>query len=118
MCENKQLAVTKQETKDVSENCEEDHEIPASPGVWTSRSMTGLIAKEFQPVAELEGIEEEQHVAEDLFKPVKAKIIKRQSSERTDVSHLIKVNMGYTISYVLCYALGVNYTTFAMAGNA
>lgn len=118
MCENRQLAVTRQETKDVLENCEEDHEIPASPGVWTSRPMMGLIAKEIQPVAELEGIEEQQHVTEDLFKPVKAKIIKRQSSERTDVSHLIKVNMGYTISYVLCYALGVNYTTFAMAGNA
>ena len=49
---------------------------------------------------------------------MKARTIKRQSSERVDVSHLIEVNMGYTICYVLCYALGVNYTTFAMAGNA
>ena len=46
------------------------------------------------------------------------KLMRRQSSERTDVSHLLKVNMWYTMSYVLCYALGVNYSTFALAGNA
>ena len=87
MFENKDLAVTKQETKDVSENKEEDHDIPASPGVATSRSTTGLMAKECQPIAEEDIIAEEEPVAEDLFKPVKGKkIIKRQSTERTDVS--------------------------------
>ena len=34
-----------------------------------------------------------------------------------DVSHLLKVNLGYVISYVLCNGIGVFYSSFALAGN-
>ena len=56
MHENKELAVTKQETRDVFV---EDYEIPASPSFVTSRSTYGLMAKGSQPLAEEDVIEEE-----------------------------------------------------------
>ena len=59
MYEHKELAVTKQEIRDVLENREEEHEVPASPGVMTSRSIAGLIAKDIHPIAEEDIIKEE-----------------------------------------------------------
>ena len=34
------------------------------------------------------------------------------------MSHLLKVNMCYAMSYVACYAIGVWYTTFSLTGNS
>ena len=65
---------------------------------------------------EVEGFEDESPA--ELFKPVAKKVLRRKSSERIDVSHLLKVNMCYAMSYVACYAIGVWLTTFAVAGNS
>ena len=34
------------------------------------------------------------------------------------MSHLLRVNRAYALSYVACYALGVWHTSFALTGNA
>ena len=51
----------------------------------------------------------------EVFGP--RKVLKQQSSERTDVSHLLKVNMCYAMSYFMMYGLGVWYTAFVLGGN-
>ena len=40
-----------------------------------------------------------------IFQPIKS--IKRQGSERVDLTHLLKDNMWYHIFYTACYGLGV-----------
>ena len=64
-------------------------------------------------------VDEDDAVMEpEIFKPVAKKVLRRSSSERVDVSHLLQVNMCYAMSYVACYAIGVWHTTFALAGNS
>ena len=57
----------------------------------------------------------DQEEEDMMFEP--RKILKKASSERHDVSHLLKVNMCYALPYMLMYGLGTWYCAFAISGN-
>ena len=54
-----------------------------------------------------------------IFEPKSkaSKRIVRQASECVDVSNLLKINKGYVTGYVVCWAIGVWYYSFALCGN-